>query len=425
MSTVASPKQSALKRSASPASVRDVRTLQRAIGNRATGGALRGLSERRLQRYTVVGQLNPLAPAAGGYQIPGVNPEFEAQTVAAPNINAPAAAVPAQVRVSNDGNMALEDSNLAGRQPKVFYATQSVVTNANTRLAAVGSDYELFIDRPNALRVTLPGQPARDLARVLPQVRATGGHEGLALTVGQDCVAVAKAVMKHEDTNRQPRTARNLPDVTWPEFRVARYMATFVTQQIANNATIGAAFWTWWGSAHKPARAEFVNGLQADNATLTAIATDYGNLQLNHPALAGQIAQDLGVNEHALPNVGEAYETYRIGPGGGVPQTQPGGPAGIIRNFWGQHIAGVVAASGNDRVTLENYARSHEIGGMQANAPHYYFQMYGTGVGQSWHEAWTTGAVAAGLPPVGNAAGPALTTVVRSAPRSWFSGVWG
>ena len=443
---VARPNPAQAIRSASPPNLCDVGALQRAIGNRATAGVLRAVSERRLQRYTVVGPANPGAPAAGGYQIIGGFPGFEAQTVAAPNINAPAAAVPAQVRVSDDGNMAVEDTTLAARQPKVFYAVPSVVTAANTRLAAVDSDFELFIDRPNALRVTVPGQAHKDLARVLPQTHgrvrgwgaalrnlwgAPGGHEGMALTVGADCINVAAAVMKHEGGYRQPRTGSwtSPTSPSFADFRVARYMATWVQQQIANsNATLGPAFWDWWGSAHNAARAEFANGIPPGQAGLDAIATDYANLQVNHPLLADRIARELGVNRYALPNVGEAYETYRIGLGQ-PPTRHPGGPAGgMARDFWAQHIAGVVAASGNDRVTLENYHREHEIGHGQADAPHYYFQMYGTNVGQSWHEAWTAGAVAAGLPPVGQPPVPgapvahpeALTTVVRSGPRSWW-----
>jgi hypothetical protein len=83
-----------------------------------------------------------------------------------------------------------------------------------------------------------------------------------------------------------------------------------------------------------------------------------------------------------------------------------------VRNQWGQHIGAVVAVSGVDRVTLENYARTHEFGALRDEEPDYYFQMYGppSKPTQTWHHAWSAGAAAAGLPPVKNA----VTVVVRA-----------
>lgn len=90
--------------------------------------------------------------------------------------------------------------------------------------------------------------------------------------------------------------------------------------------------------------------------------------------------------------------------------TTPAGGGGVIRHGWGQHIGAVVAMSAGNRVTLENYARSHELGAMR-QGPDYYFQMYGPPnlPNQTWHHAWTAGAVAAGIAPVKNA----VTIVVR------------
>jgi hypothetical protein len=51
---------------------------------------------------------------------------------------------------------------------------------------------------------------------------------------------------------------------------------------------------------------------------------------------------------------------------------------------WPYHYAGVVARSGNDRVTLENYARGDNR--MEDADPRWYFQMYGEGSGQTFHE---------------------------------------
>jgi hypothetical protein len=58
---------------------------------------------------------------------------------------------------------------------------------------------------------------------------------------------------------------------------------------------------------------------------------------------------------------------------------------------WGSHYGGVVARSGGDTVTLENYARNRENEGIQdATSAMYYFQMYGSEKGQTWHETWAS-----------------------------------
>ena len=51
---------------------------------------------------------------------------------------------------------------------------------------------------------------------------------------------------------------------------------------------------------------------------------------------------------------------------------------------WPYHFAGVVAVSGTDRITLENYARPDER--KEQPDPRWYFQMYGEEKGQSFHE---------------------------------------
>jgi hypothetical protein len=51
---------------------------------------------------------------------------------------------------------------------------------------------------------------------------------------------------------------------------------------------------------------------------------------------------------------------------------------------WSFHFGGVVAKSGTDYATLENYARGDNRQNRQD--PRWYFQMYGEATGQSFHE---------------------------------------
>ena len=85
-------------------------------------------------------------------------------------------------------------------------------------------------------------------------------------------------------------------------------------------------------------------------------------------ALGGQDPDTLGANRHAAPEVGEAFGIYARNPvpGAGLMAAIWGGVL-AVRNkisaaqphlLWGEHWAGVVAKSGPDVVTLENYNRA-------------------------------------------------------------------
>ena len=385
--------------------------LQRAVSERA--------GTRLLQRYELI------QPAAGGVTAPGeyrvlgggAPVEFEAQTVDVANQVINAAAAPGAaptLRLSDDGRMAIESSTLATRQPKVFYAAPTVWAASNVALTAVGSDYELYADRVGALEVRLANGTQRTLDRVLPRTVAVpiGGRlasqQGLTMDVTKDCIDMALAVMKHALGARAPHLGINTATrATWNEFRVAKALVAW------SNAP-QAGFMSMFTSRTKKARQAY----EADpTATLQAIATSYSNLLTVSPALAAQAATALGVNIDAAPEVGEAYETYRVSTVA-TPQTHARVGGGVARDFWGQHIGAVIAVSGGDRVTLENYARSHELGAMHDAAPHYYFQMYGPAnkPQQTWHASWAITAHGVPATPVGDPAAlgaDAMTVVIR------------
>lgn len=121
-----------------------------------------------------------------------------------------------------------------------------------------------------------------------------------------------------------------------------------------------------------------------ENARTDAIAQEYVTALPN----SQQALATAGANQHAKPAVGEAYMIATIG--GGVPQ--PNGTS-RVRDFatgtdrdlgWSFHFAGVVARSGTDRVTLENYARGDNR--QNGADPRWYFQMYGEQATQTFHE---------------------------------------
>jgi hypothetical protein len=79
------------------------------------------------------------------------------------------------------------------------------------------------------------------------------------------------------------------------------------------------------------------------------------------PAIFAEINKQLGMNERAAPEVGEAYEIFHKGDGS--------------KATFPYHFAGVVAKSGDDTVTFENYARERKAA--QGLDQRMYFQMYG------------------------------------------------
>ena len=247
------------------------------------------------------------------------------------------------LRVSDDNNMAIENTDLTGRQPKSFYATQEVVNASNTALAQVRSKFRL----------------------------KTGGWTIRILTGWS-----GTTILKHVTPVYYPDTAR-------PTRKVNPDRAPQNCNLIANEVT---------GIFNVVSR----GGLAALDAA-SRIA-DVANTGVNDDALARGYLRGLRrgwsrdssvrANASARPDVGDAFMIGTLGtptPLGGGRSRVRDQESGQDRDLsWSYHFGGVVARSGTDRVTLENYARGDD---RQGNPdPRWYFQMYGEGRGQSFHE---------------------------------------
>ena len=339
---------------------------------------------------------------------------------------------PLALRVSEDGRMAVEDSDLSGRQAKVFYAAPGVWQASNAALTE--SRYELFAERADAITVTL-GANQYALDRVLPRTSAAEmkkatkalplhkrlfgkapkrdpSEQGLGLEVESDCINVALAIIGthvHGDSAREVNVLGGAgASRSFGEYRATLALLAAAPgvdddngwpvelwrRIMAGDPSIGAAL----------GELDWARNLNPD--AMKGIAAKYAKLLEDEPETAVAVARSLRVNVHAEPSVGEAYESYSIFD----PTSPPPLWEGQERTGWGQHIGAVVAESAGDRVTLENYARKHEFGDVR-KGPDYYFQMYGppSRPDQTWHHAWTAGAEKAGTAPVRNA----VTVVVR------------
>jgi hypothetical protein len=98
-----------------------------------------------------------------------------------------------------------------------------------------------------------------------------------------------------------------------------------------------------------------------------------------------EIARRLGVNQSAAPGVGDAYVITHVAETDERERIRDVASRRRFTPRFPYHWAGVVAVSGTDRVALENYARSTAP---SHSDPRWYFQMYGQGEGQSFHEAY-------------------------------------
>jgi hypothetical protein len=337
-----------------------------------------------------------------------VDPTTKKTTVVAPT-TAP------KLRVSDDGLMAVEASDLATRQAKVFFADPKVVAVSNARLLETGSKYRLFTDSAGSLRV-----PSKDdktlhaLDRVLPRDvdsldTSSGeyGNQGLKMDVEATCDEVAQAIVHTGNIGDFPLLKKSINTaIGFGELNVARYLLArrdgktpdeAVTA--ANNALAlgpehdaelkgrtdiavaevdqkAAKDREWLEEHNEPlpsdeesARLRGLAATRAQASTRSQMETElkadirdtYGRFLAKRPTMANNLAAELGVNKHALPEVGQAFGSIHMNAKTKSMDYKTGKARTLEEGgTWGSHYGGVVAKSGEDMVTLENYARNRE-----------------------------------------------------------------
>jgi hypothetical protein len=254
------------------------------------------------------------------------------------------------LRVSDDNNMAIEDSDLVNRQPKVFYATQEVVANSNSLLRQGGSRFRLRTVN-HALTILTGWWGTKNLYEVQPRLDGDSPDQA-----PQNCNAIAGRVLgMHGDTLGGE----------------GERIATESAQRIG-----GISEDNWIGLLR--------NQDNTEQQLMDYMARRY----VRHGS--DSVTKSRGANQYARPEVGDAFAIVTIGYGDPVPDERDSVRVRDIRTNqnrllnWNYHFGGVVARSGGDRVTLENYARGDN---RKNNAdPRWYFQMFGEKQGQSFHE---------------------------------------
>ncbi|MFG2720052.1 hypothetical protein ACGFW5_17405 [Streptomyces sp. NPDC048416] len=297
------------------------------------------------------------------------------------------------LRVSANGRFAVEDSPVTRRQAKHFFATAATVAQWNRTLARQGSIFQFFTDPAHTVTFTLPGAGAPTvLDRAHPaNLSAPVQRIGNEMTTTENCDGTVREVI---GSGIQPT-----PRLGAPVFlgTTLAQQQTFFEYHIANHLAHGA-----------PVADIVAAPAAALAATQDAIALNWGQdlaallagaVPPHNAAMAAQI-QALGVNAFARPTaVGQGLYTGSLGArhvAAAGPQVQDHtngrlltDPVNLNRVAWGFHWGGVIGMDGTDYLTLENYARNGEnANGLGADL--FYFNMYGTGAGESWHETWET-----------------------------------
>lgn len=282
------------------------------------------------------------------------------------------------LRVSDDNQMAIEDTDLRGRQPKAFYAASGVISRGDSGLNATNSRFGIREARPRQTLTVVERHGTHRLVRVEPYVRANRQ----ALTTAEEaCNEFAGQLTGNTADFLEPiisdPTLQNVP-----RWNYLNYLRFALAQYIAEESR-GSQLGTRMDLTSSGA---LLNSLPPDMPGVARVFNSVGEAYVGAlgRTRGRATARRLGVNQSAAPGVGDAYVITHIAETDERERLRDVSTGRRFRPRFPYHWAGVVAVSGTDRVTLENYARSTAPSHSDAR---WYFQMYGLGEGQSFHEA--------------------------------------
>ncbi|MFJ8312966.1 MULTISPECIES: DUF4157 domain-containing protein [unclassified Streptomyces] len=259
-----------------------------------------------------------------------------------------------------------------GRQAKTFFATADRIDKANAQLHGKvrldqGQGYLTLRRTKRFLNIKIMDQNLT-LWQVEPVVRNPGHGQapqrGLDVRLAQRCNEIATEV-----------TARPAPQFTGEDLY---FEAIFkVIGELAGSAAVNDLR-TRYGAAR--------NAAIRDQSRLPGLAAVISEMIQGVMAFRDDPAQ--------LPRLQAAYEKFKVNEftakaGVGdifmIKGLRPDSTSGGL-DF---HFASVVAKSGRDHITMENYARHEEEHTLSSGDPQWYFQMYGPVENmQSFHEQW-------------------------------------
>ncbi|MFS2002472.1 hypothetical protein ACEN9F_02500 [Duganella sp. CT11-25] len=252
--------------------------------------------------------------------------------------------------VSDDGSMAI---NSTAAHAKEFYAEDAVLNAAKEKLAQVKS--RVTLNKSGELSLTAQDKTLSKIVPAPADAEEGAGDAEFASLVSDICIEMATGVMGSSDTYKHEAVLKPAGDA--PETVV-----NIKSGERAGDDSIGRL-----ASALVDSPAE-VDPKAIRSGMLSGEDVDVPGKQYGTQAGEGQLAdkaRQLGINQYASPDVGEAYATFSLKGDNGkqVDYLQTGKRREILNSVWGYHFATVVARSldGKDSVTLENYNRSGDI----------------------------------------------------------------
>jgi hypothetical protein len=294
------------------------------------------------------------------------------------------------LRVSDDGHMAVKDSDTYpdGKQLQTFYADDGVISHSHKTLAKENSVYNVTGDDSEIISGTAPdGSGDRKLKKVIAENTETGAS-GNDMTTNEVCNVHAMqtmGVVGSDNQNPQPFGARLTPEKGKSKFIEGSHgqkNLTPVMEQVRFEMTGTKAY-----KPNKKAVKEIDELLQIPSKEKTSETSkrlrELQESESKPETKARNKARDkyeemsekdrykkagkLGVNQFAQAGVGQSYAIFKAGSSGSV----------------GFHYVPIVATSGADSVSLENYAGNRggeEVDKTQGAAlrnPHWFYKMMG------------------------------------------------
>ncbi|MFE0107211.1 DUF4157 domain-containing protein [Streptomyces sp. NPDC059009] len=263
------------------------------------------------------------------------------------------------LRISDNMDLAVEHTG-SGRQAKMFFATDDQIGRANERLHG-----QVRLERSGSHYLSIThGETTRTLWRVHPVVTRKSNPEGpgvrgLPATLPQRCNEIATAVSGQE----------GLADHGTDAYFAA--LAGVLADVQSKLKLKKAPTYEDYLKAKKGATSREPEKVQKYSKVMERLIV--GVLSHRGEERLEEAIQRRGLNEHTPPaGIGDVLMTKTQAP----TRDAPG-----VFDF---HFAPVVASSGSDSVTMENYARHEEA--RPGNDPQWYFAMHGKE--QSFHEQW-------------------------------------
>jgi hypothetical protein len=306
------------------------------------------------------------------------------------DVNLSRLSVNLSLRISGDHRMAIEDSNLVNRQPKCFFAAAAVINEANQELQNAGSPVRL---QTGGETIDVYSGPAtyHRLSKVLPR-RADNTQVGLALRAAQNCNDIGGWLCGRRsadtglvtDTGTRIGFAQEASIFNEVQYAIGQFLAERLGGSSGDHRAAIAAI---------PAVSDDPIGDRRRGDQLrNRIARDYVTvLRGQNRDRVREELEALGINELATVDVGEAYVISSLAAPEDRAQQRVRDIASnrLFQASWSYHFGGVVARSGGDVITLENYARGSDepVGPNPGADPRWYFQMYSQrNRGQTFHE---------------------------------------